>query len=235
MDDKNLKLPSQKVPSQLCKAVPLLIALGLSACAGTGSRTGVDSTPGPDDPEKLAELAEESSTRNIESLDNLTDAQLNQILSEGYSSFYAAASGLKWLDKALILKAESEAVGKLATETSEYMAKLASDLEELNKNYPSLSIDNEGLPVMESLKRKAAQKDRLESFAPLVGSTGREFERTLLLTLSGAFNQLRFLARVMQEQEKSDERQALLLDIQQNFDRLYAADVKLLDDVYFVK
>ncbi len=162
-----------------------------------------------------------------------SEADRNRILSEGYSQLYEAASSLKYLDEALILKFESDAVGNFANDAADYFAQLKGELEQLVKDYPSLSLDDNGLPLLEKKTRSAAQKNRLKSVAPVTGRTGAEFERTLLLTLSGAFNHLRLLALVMQDEEKSEQRKAFLKVVQQNFDRLYDEDIKLLNEEYF--
>lgn len=89
------------------------------------------------------------------------------------------------------------------------------------------------MPEMEKKKRQASQWDRAFSLAPIVGQTGKDFERTLLLTQSGALNQLCFLTEVMQDSEKSDTRKAFLTKVKQGFDGLYDKVVKLLNDEYF--
>lgn len=81
---------------------------------------------------------------------------------------------------------ESNATGGVLTDLAEYAATLKGQLEQLAKDYPSLSLKEDGLPVLEKKTRSAAQQDRIISLAPLVGRTGANFERTLLLTQSGS-------------------------------------------------
>jgi hypothetical protein len=157
----------------------------------------------------------------------------NRVLSQGYAQLYEAASGLQHVKKLLYVQFESEKVGAMIEDISKYGEKLAGQLERLVANYPGLRIDDTGLPEMEIKKRKAAQWDRTFSLVPIVGQTGKEFERTLLLTQSGALNQLRFLAEVMHDSEKDDNRKAFLREVKQGFDSLYDKVVKLLNDEYF--
>ncbi|WP_169727547.1 hypothetical protein [Granulosicoccus antarcticus] len=80
--------------------------------------------------------------------DERTDADRNLILSEGYSQLYEAAQGLKFLDEALLLKVETDDFQKVAENTADYFARLEKTLEQLNRDYPSLRLDNNGLPVL---------------------------------------------------------------------------------------
>ncbi|MEO7854026.1 MAG: hypothetical protein ABIR94_17500 [Rubrivivax sp.] len=160
------------------------------------------------------------------------DAQLD-LLNQGYSLLYADVSGLRLVDKLLLVKFESDSTQAIVEAISDYSAKLATQLEGVAKRYPSVRIDLQPLPEVEKRTRAAANKERALSFAPLVGRSGADFERTLLLTLSGALNQLRFLAQVTAQEERNDERRALLEDAQKNFDSLYRRTLKLLDERYY--
>lgn len=166
-------------------------------------------------------------------LEELSEAEHNKLLSEGYSQLYDAASGLRYLDEFLAVKFESDATDAVITDVAEYAARLRGQLEQLGKDYPSLSLEDDGLPILDKKAREIGQKERLKSLAPIVGSTDAEFERTLLLTQSGALNQLRYLSQVIAEAEKSEERKAFLGDVRQNFDRLYNDVVGLLNKEYF--
>ena len=174
-----------------------------------------------------------SSSAGLRADGERTDAERNLILSEGYSQLYEATGALQYLDKALLVKVESEEIGKLADDASTYFASLRDRLDQLGEDYSGLNLDKTGLPIIERKKRSAASTDRLKSVTPLTGLSGGEFERTLLLTLSGAFNQLQYLAIVMQEEEKSGARKRLLKDMEKNFRKLYDQDVELLERVYF--
>ena len=213
-------------------AIALLMLMALQGCASfASSGEGVNSA----NTSNQSGADSRSSSAGLDEVEDLSDADQNLILSEGYSQLYEAAKGFKFLDEALLLKFETDEFQAFVEQTSAYFADLETTLEQLNENYPSISLDNTGLPLLEKRTRSAVQKARLASLAPLTGASGIEFERTLLLTLSGAFNQLQFLVREMQDVEKSDERITLLMDMQENFDRLYAADLELLDRKYFIQ
>lgn len=159
-------------------------------------------------------------------------AQLRD-LNHGYGQLFDTASGLQHVNKILYVKFESNKVEAVIDDISEYSEVLAGQLKTLVKDYPALRIDDTGLSEMEARKRDAVNKDRIKSLAPVVGQTGKDFERTLLLTQSGALNQLRFLARVIQEEEKDENRRNFLKDVANHFDELYDRVVKLLHSEYF--
>ena len=193
-----------------------------AALFGCGSLSG-------DAPQAKADSKDDAAA---ERASNTGDTQLD-LLNQGYSLLYADVSGLKLVDKLLLVKFESDQTHKVVTAISDYAGELAGQLEALAKRYPSLRIDLKPLPEIEQRKQAAAQKARVLSFAPVVGRTGRDFERTLLLTLSGGLNQLRFLAKVTADEERNDERRKLLIGAQQHFLELYKQTLKLLNARYY--
>lgn len=160
------------------------------------------------------------------------DSQLDR-LNDGYSLLYGDVSGLANADKIFLVKFENDATQKVVTETADTMGKLTGQLERVARDYPSIRLDLKPLPEIERETQAAAATARIKSFAPVVGRSGADFERTLLLTLSGGLNQLRHLARVMAEAERSDERSALLRGAENRLDALYAEIEHVLEDHYF--
>ncbi|MEO7854025.1 MAG: hypothetical protein ABIR94_17495 [Rubrivivax sp.] len=160
-------------------------------------------------------------------------ARDNQMLNEGYSLLYQAVSGLRFSDDLLLVKRESDRVEKVIGGVAALSDKLKADLERIAKNYPAVRIDLEPLPEMEQRKRSAVTKDRLKSYAQLVGLKGEAFERTLLLSTSGALNQTRTLCQVLAELEPQPELKRFLLDAAKSFDDRYEDVVVLLNQVYF--
>jgi hypothetical protein len=159
--------------------------------------------------------------------------QRNVELSRGYAALYDAAKGLRWLDELLLLKFESDDTQRVLTDLARYASRLKGELEKVAKDHPSLSLDDDGLPQIERRKRALQQRDRVKTLAPVTGAVGSDFERTLLLTQSGAINQLRFLASALAEAEKGSPRHAWILGVEREFDRHYVAVVRLLDRRFF--
>jgi hypothetical protein len=157
----------------------------------------------------------------------------NRELSYSYGQLYRAASGLKHLKKIIYVKVESDAIERLVQDISAYGTELAQQLEQLDSDYPSLSIDDPGLPALEIKKRKAVVWDQLFTMAPIVGQTGKAFERTLLLSQLGLLNNLRFLAEVTREAEKNDSRKRFVQEVQSRFDSLYKRTARLLEQQHF--
>ena len=194
------------------------VAVLLGGCAGLGR----------------GEPARERTTvTRSDDLEKLPEADRNRVLSQGYAQLYDAAKGLRWLDDFLLVKFESDATKKVIVDLATYSSELKVQLEELSRNYPSLALDDDGLPLLERNKRKAQQMDRAKTLLPLVGAHGADFERTLLLTESGALNQLRFLAQALADAEKSTPRREFVLGVRQRFDGLYVETVRLLDRKFF--
>lgn len=111
--------------------------------------------------------------------------------------------------------------------------KLQTDLERIARDYPAVKIDLDPLPEIEQRKRESISSDTRKSLAPIVGKTGVAFERKLLLSASGALNQLKFKCQVMAARESVASLRQVLTNAGQRFAALYDEDVKLLNERYF--
>ena len=159
--------------------------------------------------------------------------QAQRELSTAYAQLYNTADGLSGLDALLYVKFESDAVDHFVSGMADDMAALAEEIEAATEGVAWIDLEDQGLPAVEIEKRSKAQFDRGLGLAPLVGRTGADFERTLLLTLSGGLNQSRYLVEVMLDREEHPARRELLIRAKTTFDRLYDADVDLLNARYF--
>lgn len=162
---------------------------------------------------------------------NATQAQID--ISQGYAQLFQTANGLSNVNKLLYVKLESDAVDRFITDLSEDMATMAMATKAATRSAEWINLDDTGLPRIEQMKRSKSQFDRALGLAPAFGRTGADFERTLLLTLSGGLNQSRYLVRVLLELDTDEERKAFLKQARDTFDRLYDADVDLLNSRYF--
>jgi hypothetical protein len=154
-------------------------------------------------------------------------------LNYGYASLYNAAKGLRHSDKILLIKFESEAVQAVMSKLSESMGRIAQRLEELAKGDPRVKLDNDGQTEIENRKRDAVTRARLLSFKPITGRTGANFERTLLLSESGALNQLQHLVAELDKADPDPQRSAVLKEIHAEVSGLYDDVVDLLNRQYF--
>jgi len=193
---------------------PTLIATSLAGC---GSLSGVTDLGAGAKPERISHTG------------NPALDQLNQ----GYSLLYRNVSAMKLARAVLRVKFESRRTERVVTDIATYAGTLSDRLAELPATYPNLRIDLQPLPEIERRAQAALAKDRLISFAPIVGLTGVAFERGLLLTLLGGLHQVRFLCQVMAEQEPNAERMRLLLSAQQRTIQLTLETEKLLNEVYY--
>src|SRR5919106_2245702 len=154
----------------------------------------------------------------------------HQLVSEGYTLMYDAASKLKFGDELLLVKIEADPVDEFISDISTYAGDLQGQFEELAERDPVVKLDLELLPAMEVMTRDSVTGERVPD---LLSRNGKDFERLLLLTQSGALNQSRHLARVMVDTETDPERKALWQEIQAQLDDLYDRTVSLLEQDYF--
>ncbi|MBR9814365.1 hypothetical protein GYB61_10985 [bacterium] len=162
------------------------------------------------------------------------DTQALQELGHGYAMFHQAARQLSLIDKALWVKRESDAVERVVTELAVSMGKLARSLEQAADASPPINLSDTGLPRFEVAKRQSVYLERgLDLGTPILGRTGHDFERTLLLSLTAAINQQRHLARVMIDHEPSAVRKQWLRDANAVLNARYDAMVAVLERHYF--
>ncbi|MDQ2696955.1 MAG: hypothetical protein M3Z21_16580 [Pseudomonadota bacterium] len=152
------------------------------------------------------------------------------VATQGYTLLYEVVSKQKLSDKLLLIKIESDAVDAVIGEIAEDAARIEDQLKDIARQDPEIDLDRPILPEMEVRKRASVQAERLKD---LLGSTGRDFERLLLLTQSGTLNQTRHLAREMVKAESDPQRKAFWEDVQRQYDDNYANLVQLLEAQYF--
>jgi hypothetical protein len=155
-------------------------------------------------------------------------------LSIGYSLLYQEADGipkLKWL---LGFKDKTSEMGQLTHELLAYYQQLADNMKKLSKQYPALRIDAEAMSAIEAEERKAIGADQAKDMAPVVGKTGREFERETLLMFYDALNEQRHLTAVMIGRETSPNLKRFLESTKAQLDEHHAKVGALLDRRYFI-
>jgi hypothetical protein len=146
---------------------------------------------------------------------------------------YNKAKEMAEIHNVLRVKVQTKAVGNLIDDLSQYGGKLKKQLKEMTKNYPSLSVQHTGLPVVEAKKRTAVSHYFLKQMAPLAGRTGKDFDRTILNTQREELNQARFYAQVLENEERNKDRKHMLKDIKQHLDQLHKRIENLLEHNYY--
>jgi len=155
------------------------------------------------------------------------------ILNEGYSELYRDITHIDYSELILDVKVESDTLDAIMTGVSGYAARVKGELERLAKDYPALRIDLDPLPEMEKRKRFAIAEDRAKYFAPLVGKSGMEFERTVLIALQNGINHERHMCKVLAAEEPEPGLRKFLLDTEQRFDAWYERIDVVLNRDYF--
>lgn len=156
-----------------------------------------------------------------------------QMLSEGYSLLYADAGKIDLIEWVLYVKIESDEFDQVITRISDYGNELKQNLERIARDYPGVRIELKPLPEMESRKRFAVGKDRAIQFAPLIGGSRLEFERTMLISLSNALNHESHLCQVMAKEEPDPGLKKFLLETELRYQKLYGLVMDLLNREHF--
>ena len=157
-----------------------------------------------------------------------------QILNEGYSIFYNTVDDLTKFDLIFLVKSESEPVNEVTTAVTDYADTLKATLDRVARDYPAVNIELDPLPVIEQRTRGGVTKDRLLSFAPVVGLTGESFDRRMLQVLEGTLNQLRFMAEALADEEPEPSLKQIATTAHSRFEELYARVLNMLDEKYFI-
>lgn len=165
--------------------------------------------------------------------DRLSEDDRNRMLSHGYALLHSQLSRLRWADEMLILKQESPATEAVVRETAEAAEDLGAQLEQLIASYPSLSLQDDGLPYLERARRESLGKARLLALRPVKGQTGAVFERSVLLDQLEAVDSMRHLALAIAENEKNSERRAFAQRAASTLLERHGAIVALLERTYF--
>jgi len=165
-----------------------------------------------------------------------TDAQnQRQILNEGYSIFYSTVDDLTKFDLVFLVKSETKPVHDLTTEVTGYADTLKATLERVARDYPAVDMELDPLPVIEQRTRGGMTKDRLLSFAPVVGLKGESFDRRMLQSLEGTLNNLRFMAKALADEEPEPSLKQIATTAHDRLEQLYTQVLDMLDEKYFIQ
>jgi uncharacterized lipoprotein YehR (DUF1307 family) len=177
----------------------------------------------------LAACSHMSETKKPVTDKNSSRAQL----SIGYSLLYQEADGipkLKWL---LMFKDKPEEMAKLVNDLVSYYQQLAETMQRLSKEFPAMRIDVDPMSKIEAEERKAIGEDLAKDVAPLIGKSGVEFEREVLLTFYDSLNEQRHLTGVMVGLEPDPALKKFLETTKSQLDTRYAKVGALLNRRYF--
>ena len=154
-------------------------------------------------------------------------------LNYEYAKLHKAVSGLRLMDELLLVKLESDETEQVVKEVAAFAARTRSELDDLARAHPELALDDDGRSRLSRESSKRQQRDRLNTYAPVTGASGADFERMLLLGQASTLYQLRFRVDVMADAETSAERRKYLRGVRRDLDRLYVRIAGLLDQRYF--
>lgn len=154
-------------------------------------------------------------------------------LNVGYSLLYQQADGIPKMKWILMFKDKREALDQTTSGLMDYYEELAKTMEDLARRYPAVRLDAVTMPELMADTRKAIGKDLAADFAPLVGNTGLEFERELLLMFYNALDEQRHMVGVMIESEPDKGLLDFLQKTKAQLDNRRSKVSELLDRRYF--
>ncbi|MFZ5697627.1 MAG: hypothetical protein ACOY9J_02700 [Pseudomonadota bacterium] len=156
-----------------------LIVVTLTKLVAGCSDPGLDSAhPG------LTEIKSDHEQASVPSAQRL-------MLNEGYSLLYTDAGLLDRAGLLLYAKAESDEIDEIISTVAAFGEALQKDMERISRDYPGVRLDLDPLPEMEKRKRRALTMNRVRYFTPIIGHGGREYERTLLISIANGINHQR--------------------------------------------
>ena len=145
--------------------------------------------------------------------------------NNAYSLFYDLLQDERHLSKLLIVKRDRRELNQLVKKISQTAADAADRLKALAKSDRSLDLLSTSLPPGEAATRKAIADTKKRE---LLGRSGWEFERTLLLTQMEALSYGSHLATVAAKHDANPDRSAYLSALSQSFDTLREEVARLL-------
>jgi hypothetical protein len=157
-----------------------------------------------------------------------------QVLSEGYSMLYGELDNLSKVHLIFLVKSEAKPVNEVTTAVTEYADSLKATLDRVARDYPAVNIKLDPIPVIEQRTRDALGKDRLLSFAPIVGLTGESFDRRVLQTLEGMLNHLRYVAKTLADEEPEPSLKQIDTTAHNKLEELYKRVLDMLDEKYYI-
>lgn len=144
-----------------------------------------------------------------------------QQLNDGYSSLYSQLQGLSKVDDVFYVKVESDDVQQVVEDVTDYSGQLAGRLVALSGQFPALDIHRVTTPPIIQAVHKAQRDGTLKKFAPVVGQSGKVFERGLLIRLLGAVDQQRYLTQVIAEREPDPALKKIMQNASGRFGQLF--------------
>lgn len=142
-------------------------------------------------------------------------------LNDGYSDLYSNVKGLSKLDKFLVVKSESADVERVVHDVTGYSGQLADRLQKLTHDFPALALDRPTTPPLIKAAHKAEKKALIKRYAPIVGDSGKAFERGLLIRLLVIVDQQRFLAQTLARREPDPALSKIMAGVATHFGALY--------------
>lgn len=148
-----------------------------------------------------------------------------EVCNNSYSLLYELLNEEKNVSKLLIIKRDSRELNHLIKDISTTSGQAAEQLSQFERQDAAMVLTAKNLPLGETATREAIATTKKKE---LLGSSGDNFERSLLLTQIQALNYAAHLALVAAENDTNPNRSAWAKSLSQEMKRLYSQCVELL-------
>jgi hypothetical protein len=154
-------------------------------------------------------------------------------LNYGYALTYQTAKGFQKLNTLMAIKLESKDTHAFIKDLVDTCKKIQDQLDEFKKTYPNLNFEDTGKPKVMEIKSKDQKRDRIDEFLPIVGKTGKDFDRSLILFVSFSLNEIKYIVQALTDLEKNESLNKFDKETFNQFLRLEDRSIKLLNERYF--
>lgn len=147
----------------------------------------------------------------------------------GYALLYSTIGQECDVDKVLIIKSPAPAVSDLVKAIGQFARDAKATMENLSREDRPITLDNQGLPEVETTTREAIGSTTSRQ---ILFHGGKDLEFRLLLTQHEALNYITHLAASVADHEPRDNRRRYLGQLSTQSDALHERVLSLLKTPY---
>lgn len=151
------------------------------------------------------------------------------VRNQGYALLYSTINDESQVDQVLIIKDPNPQVTELIKAIGQFSSDAKNKLQAFAKEDPTLGLDNQGLPEVETKTRSAISSATSKQ---IVFSGGKEFEFRILLTQHEALNYITHLAATISKQETLEARKRYLAHLAEESSALHERVIAQLQAPY---
>lgn len=160
-------------------------------------------------------------------------AGVRDTLNDGYSLFYSNATGLAKLDWLTTLKFESDAFQRVIDDIAQTNDEIHARMDTLAEDFPALDLKRKPLPAIQQAVRKRERQKKIDELMPVVGKSGRAYERNLLLSMRSVLGHQAILADEIATREPDGALREIMGSFATRYRQLHDRVIALLEERHF--